>query len=155
MARKQERGGVVRRWRRFEIDPATALDFTIRMRRLVGVGLVSALLHCGCAGSKSAAEADANRIAPSFSGSQGSHNRLIVTPEKTLVGKVTSVNLIARFVVLNFPVGRLPAVDQRLEVYRLGQKVAQVKVTGPQQDDNVVADILSGDSQVGDEVRDR
>jgi hypothetical protein len=34
-------------------------------------------------------------------------------------------------------------------------KVAEVKVTGPQRDNNIVADLVSGDAQVGDEVRDQ
>jgi len=60
-----------------------------------------------------------------------------------------------RFVVLNFPVGRLPVIDQRLNVYRGGLKVGEVKVTGPQYDDNVVADLVAGDSEIGDQVRDK
>jgi hypothetical protein len=34
-------------------------------------------------------------------------------------------------------------------------KVAEIKVTGPQRDNNTVADLVSGDAQVGDEVRDQ
>jgi hypothetical protein len=81
--------------------------------------------------------------------------KLIVTPETGLVGKVETVNQNARYVVLSFPIGRLPAMEQRLIVYRSGLKVGEVKVTGPQIEDNVVADIVEGDSGPGDEVRDR
>jgi len=56
-------------------------------------------------------------------------------------------------VVLDFSVGDMPGINQRLGVYRAGQKVAQVKVTGPQSDTNIVADIIEGEAQVGDEVR--
>lgn len=79
--------------------------------------------------------------------------KLIVTPETALIGKVSAVNANAQFVVLNFPIGRLPAMDQRLSIYRHGLKVGEVKVTGPQRDDNTVADIVSGDAQLHDEVR--
>jgi hypothetical protein len=58
-----------------------------------------------------------------------------------------------RCVVLNFPLGRMAAVDQRLGVYRQGQKVGEVKVTGPQREDNIVADLVAGGAQVGDEAR--
>lgn len=81
--------------------------------------------------------------------------KLIVTPEDGLVGKVEMVNQNARYVVLSFPIGHLPAMEQRLSVYRRGLKVGEVKVSGPQIEDNVVADIVEGDSGPGDEVRDK
>jgi hypothetical protein len=81
--------------------------------------------------------------------------KLIVTPETGLVGKVETANQNLRYVVLSFPIGHLPAMEQRLSVYRHGLKVGEVKVTGPQIEDNVVADIVEGDSGPGDEVRDK
>jgi len=63
------------------------------------------------------------------------------------------VNGAARFVVVTFPVGTVPPVDQRLNVYRNGLKVAEVKVTGPQRDNDTVADIVSGEVQLHDEVK--
>jgi hypothetical protein len=81
--------------------------------------------------------------------------KLIVTPETGLVGKVVTANQNLRYVVLSFPIGHLPAMEQRLNVYRHGLKVGEVKVTGPQIEDNVVADIVEGDSGPGDEVRDK
>jgi hypothetical protein len=41
----------------------------------------------------------------------------------------------------------------RLNVYRHGLKVGEVKITGPQQEDNTVGDIASGEVEVGDELR--
>jgi hypothetical protein len=79
----------------------------------------------------------------------------IVTPDNSLAGKVVSCNSAGRFVVLNFPSRQMPKTDSRLFLYRTGLKVAEVKVTGPQNDDNTVADLVSGDAQTGDEVRDR
>jgi hypothetical protein len=79
----------------------------------------------------------------------------IVTPDESLTAKVLSVNTVGRFVVLNFPEGRLPKVEQHLFLYRAGLKAAEVKITGPQQETSTVADIVSGDAQVGDTVRDQ
>jgi hypothetical protein len=84
-----------------------------------------------------------------------SNQQVIVTRETGLAGKVVKVNNGGRFVVLNFPVGHLPAVDQRLNVYHQGLKTGEVKVSGPQLEDNVVGDLVSGNAQVGDEVRDQ
>jgi hypothetical protein len=66
-----------------------------------------------------------------------------------------SYNSVGRFVVLNFPAGHLPRMDQKLFLYRAGLKVAELNVTGPQSDDNTVADVVSGEARVGDEVRDQ
>jgi hypothetical protein len=85
----------------------------------------------------------------------GDGSRLLVTPENSLTGKVVAYNATGRFVVLDFPVGRMPALDQTLFVYRQGLKVGEVKITGPDRDTNTVADLVSGEAQKGDEVRDR
>jgi hypothetical protein len=78
---------------------------------------------------------------------------LIVTPENALAGKVALVNSVGRFVVLNFPLGKMAAADQRMNLYRRGLKVGEVKVTGPAREDNIVADLVAGDAEVGDEAR--
>ena len=77
----------------------------------------------------------------------------MVTPDRVLLGKIARVNEVGRFVVLEFPVSHLPAMGQVLFVYRNGLKVAEVKVTGPQRDDHTVADLTTGEAQLGDEVR--
>jgi len=79
----------------------------------------------------------------------------IVTPDFSLAAKVVSVNTIGRFVVLSFPASLMPRVDQTLFLYRAGLKTAEVRVTGPQQDNNIVADLVSGDAEVGDTVSDK
>lgn len=78
----------------------------------------------------------------------------IVTPARALRGKILQVNAQVRFVVMGFPLGRMPALETRLNVYRQELKVGEIKVTGPQRDDNIVGDVISGEAQVGDEVRD-
>jgi hypothetical protein len=80
---------------------------------------------------------------------------LIVTPANALIGKVARVNPKGRYVVLNFPVGHLPAVEQNLDVYHLGLKTGEVRVTDLHLDDNVVADLTAGQALAGDEVRDK
>jgi hypothetical protein len=80
----------------------------------------------------------------------------IVTLDTALVGKVKYVNLRLRHVVANFPVGRLPAPSQVLNVYREGLKVGEVRVDDRWRlDDNVVADLITGEARVGDELKDR
>src|SRR2546427_11755141 len=78
---------------------------------------------------------------------------LIVTPGQATTGRVASVNTAGRFVVLTFPLGTMPALEKRMNVYRGGLKVGEVKVTGPQLDINIDADMVAGECQVGDEVR--
>lgn len=82
-------------------------------------------------------------------------DKLIVTPESSATGKVMVYNEPGRFVVLNFPIGKMPQTGSRLFVYRKGLRTGEIKVTGPQRDDNTVADLLTGEAQAGDEVRDK
>jgi hypothetical protein len=132
------------------------------MRNLLSIILLGALAASGCA-HKQASVPPASPVPPGTSSSPTVNPAppnppspaLIVTPENVLAGKVVKINTAGRFVVLNFPIGRMPPLDQRLNVYRLGLKVGEIRVTGPQLDDNVVGDIVTGDAQTGDEVRDR
>ena len=100
------------------------------------------MLVSGCAGGK---VADGEKAKP--------RPKLIVTPQTALVGKVKKVNEGARFVVVNFPVGKVPPAGNVMRVYRSGLRVGEVRVTTLQQADNTVADILEGQIQEGDEVR--
>jgi hypothetical protein len=115
------------------------------MRWLMCCLLLGAL---GCAGRKEARTAgpkpaNSPRAQPAFRGAA------LLPP----AGKVFSVNSQLRFVVLNFSVGGMPAIDQRLNVYRGAQKVAELKVSGPQRGDSIIADITAGSVQAGDEAR--
>jgi hypothetical protein len=84
-----------------------------------------------------------------------SGQKATVTPENALVGKVKRVNPAARFVVLSFPIGQLPAPDQQFGVYRRGLKVGEIKITNQQLNEYIVADIVDGDVEEGDEVRNK
>ena len=77
----------------------------------------------------------------------------IVTAVNAPLGRVVSVNVNLRFVVIDFGLGRMPANDDRLSVFRKGLKVGEVKISGPQQDNNTIGDITNGEARPGDEVR--
>ena len=121
--------------------------------RLVISLLVSSLTLVGCATNNSKATNAAKKKTPATSKARAANQKSTLAPTLQLTGKVASVNSELRFVVLDFSVGDMPGINQRLGVYRAGQKVAQVKVTGPQSDTNIVADVIEGEAQVGDEVR--
>jgi hypothetical protein len=76
-----------------------------------------------------------------------------MTPSRAVRGKVVSVNAKLQFVVLDFSFRALPAVGQRLSLYRQGAKVGEVRVSGPLQEPKAVADIIAGGAQLGDEAR--
>ena len=113
------------------------------MRSIVCLGLVAGIL-AGCVLPKSAQQQDSAGEKPQKS---------VVTQQAVLVGKVVSVKTNLDFAVLNFPIGNIPARDQHLNIYREGVKVGEVKVTGPQQNEDIVCDIISGMAQPGDEIR--
>ncbi|MGO8674665.1 MAG: hypothetical protein ACLQVX_02195 [Limisphaerales bacterium] len=118
------------------------------MRVSLSVVLPVLLLGCGCAGHKPSSPSPG---APAVV--RSGNKELIVTPDTAPAGRVVKVNQAGRFVVLNYPVGRLPALETRLGLYRRGLKVAVIKIVGPQYDDNIVADIVEGEAAPGDEAR--
>lgn len=79
----------------------------------------------------------------------------IVTPDTSLSAKVVRYNSVGRFVVLSFPIGQMPQMGQTFFIYRAGMKVGEAKITGPQRDNDVVADLTTGDAEAGDDVRDQ
>ncbi len=79
----------------------------------------------------------------------------IITPDTSLSAKVVRYNPPGRFVVLSFPVGQMPQTGQTLFLYRAGMKVGEVRITGPQRDNDTVADLTAGEAQPGDDVREQ
>jgi hypothetical protein len=119
------------------------------MKSLMPLTLVIAgMLAAGCLHHQPAPSA--KRATPAAVAPQS-----IVTPDNSLTARVVSYNAAGRFVVLGFPVGQMPKSDQGLFLYRDGMKVGEVKITGPQRENNIVADLVTGEAQVGDEVRDQ
>ena len=81
-------------------------------------------------------------------------SQITVSPANTApTGRVALLNAGSRFVILRYPIGKLPRVGQRLGVYRNGMRVGELIVTEPQHDQNTAADIVAGEAQTGDEVR--
>jgi hypothetical protein len=116
------------------------------MKLLLPLTLVIAgMLATGCLHHRPAHPATPAAVAP----------QSIVTPDNSLTARVVSYNASGRFVVLGFPVGQMPKLDQGLFLYRNGMKIGEVKITGPQRENNIVADLVTGEAQIGDEVRDR
>jgi hypothetical protein len=112
----------------------------------LGLVLSLALVAGGCAGKpppKFIVKPAAKNTAP------------ILTPDYAIAAQVISVNTNGRFVVLNYPTGPLPKLDQPLFLYRSGLKMAELRVSGPQEDNHTIADIISGTAQAGDTVRDQ
>jgi hypothetical protein len=127
------------------------------MKRFLPISLIAlSLTLSGCAwtGRHMPWHHDANTSKPAPK-AKAVPNQTIVTPDSSLAAKVLSVNAVGRFVVLNFPEGQMPKLEQHLFLYRGGLKTAEVKVAGPQQDTSIVADVISGEAQVGDTVRDQ
>lgn len=104
--------------------------------------LVLGTAGCGLSGAPGAATKSGATV-----------SQAIVTPDSSLAATVVAVNPVSRFVVLSFAGGQMPQLAQTLFIYHAGLKVAEVKITGPRQDINIVADLVSGDAQVGDTVR--
>lgn len=73
--------------------------------------------------------------------------------DRRVYGTIVSVNPALRFVVMDFSVWQMPALEQRLHVYRGQQRVGEVKVTGPTVDSTVAGDLTAGEARPGDEVR--
>jgi len=115
------------------------------VRILIGF-LCGAVLLAGCARHKLTADP--------ISGTPSKPGKTVVTPDLKPVGKVAMVNLQARYVVVNFQIGAAPQPEHKLNVYRNGLKVGELKVDGRwQRDNNTVADLIAGEAQVNDEVR--
>jgi hypothetical protein len=94
-----------------------------------------------------------HNVAPApAAGNTNQPAQLLIAP--TSVGKVESVNLQGRYVVVRFPIGQLPAIDSRMVVYRGDAKTGEVKISGPSLDNDLIAaDIVLGTVQENDQVR--
>ena len=113
----------------------TRLTRLLLLVSCAGIGLV-----CGCAGSSSRGAG------------AGPETNASILADESVQGRVVTVNVALRYVVMDFPFQRLPAIGQRLGVYREGQKIGVNKVTGPMMDTAAAGDILTGQAAVGDTV---
>lgn len=117
------------------------------MNRLLFM-LLCGLLVAGCKNTPAGQHANSDAAAK-----RKGKSKVEMVPDDALRGRVAMVNPNSRTVILSFPLGWLPAVERRLNVYRGGVKVGEVKVTGPQMDTNIAADLLAGEARPGDQVR--
>lgn len=79
-------------------------------------------------------------------------NEVRLTVDDAPHGLVLRVSTKARFATLSFPLARLPEPGQYLDVWRTNSIVGQVRVSGPGRDEVIIADLVAGDCQSGDEV---
>ena len=119
----------------------------LAVMRFLPVFFAAAAITAGCARTKP------DRTANSTPSISGRPTNLVTTAASSPSGKIVRVNATARFVVINYPLTTVPPSGQTLNVYRNGLKVGEVKVSGPQQDYNTVADLIAGEAQMNDEVR--
>jgi hypothetical protein len=66
---------------------------------------------------------------------------------------VLSVNTRLRFVIADFAFHQMPQAGQRLTVFRDGQRVGEVRVSGPFDGSTAVADVMAGEAGVSDLLR--
>jgi len=117
--------------------------------RLLLPSALAAILLAACAEPKSAdPRATLATTTPPVS------TNLTYVPILAVTGKVAVSNPKARFVILSLTPGVYPPKGTHIYAYRDGVKVADLRIAGPQWDDKTVADILSGDPQVNDQIND-
>jgi hypothetical protein len=123
------------------------------MRFLVLSGLILLpLANSGCKSSSTVADGPkTNRVIHATLVT----NKPALRPADVIAGRIIAVREPLRFVIIDFPGSRMPRLDQQLSVYRLDQKVAELKVSGPFLGTTVAADVTAGQPYEGDLVRDR
>ena len=123
--------------------------------------LLAVLLAAGCAGTKDSKDGTA-KPAPKEKSKSSTPPKPAkaqpnpaptIEPVSAFSGKVVLVNAPLRYIVVEGTIGRLPPVDQKLNVYRDGQRVGEAVVSGQSRGANFAADITLGDARVGDTVR--
>ena len=123
--------------------------------------LLAVLLSAGCAGTKDSKDGTASPAPkekskaslPPKPAKAPPNPGPVIEPLSAFSGKVVLVNAPLRYIVVEGAIGRLPPTEQTLNVYRDGQKVGVVVVSGQSRGANFAADISQGDARVGDTVR--
>ncbi len=131
--------------------------FRFIFRSLPVSALLVVLVITGCAKRRSTLEPSftVRPVAPQGGATTNNATTTapLLTPVRSPVGRITSVNQQVMIAVVSFPVGQVPAAGGRYSVFRAGQKVGELKMSEEAADTLRVADITSGALQVDDEVR--
>jgi hypothetical protein len=133
------------------VDAARVALIVVAMRLAGWLGALCAVVVWGCVSRNGTSGGDLGKSA--LQHLAATNVTVTVTPRAPILGRVTAVNSGLRFVVIDFSLGGVPALERRLGVYRNGQRVAEVKVSGPQSETLIAADISAGTVQIGDEVK--
>lgn len=120
-----------------QLTATGGMALTPAMQRVSWIAVLAVLLTAGCQ-----IPAKTKRTAPAT-----------VVPVNPIQGKVAFLNADLKYVVVDFSLGRLPKPDQKLNVYRAGQKVGELRVSNQAISVNFAADIIAGEAKLGDEVR--
>lgn len=107
-------------------------------------------MGAACAGTKNA---KVNPPPPSSKEKAKPDPGPVITPVLAFSGKVVLVNVPLKYLVAEGTIGRLPPLDQRLNIYRDGQKVGEAVVSNQSRGVNFAADISQGEVRVGDTLR--
>jgi hypothetical protein len=114
---------------------------------LAAIGLAAS----GCFWRKEAAAA--GQAPSAFTIRSAGNTNVVMTPAASPAGRIASINAQAKFAVISFPIGQLPANETKFAVFHGGMKVGEIRITGPAQENFTVGDITIGTAQEGDEVR--
>jgi hypothetical protein len=126
----------------------------MQLRLVLQIMAVLVCAGCGSTAKDPEAKGKSIRVAVQTNDFAGPGRKGAIRPVESLHGRVVGVNDQLRFVIVDFVNQKLPRLEQKLVVYRLDQKVAEVKVSGPYRGTTVAADITAGEAQMGDIVRD-
>ena len=123
------------------------------MREVVSLTFCVAVL-VGCTSTPEPEQtASTRRITAEVVGPDPMAPRVMAQPVDSVRGRVLSVNPALRFVIVDFPGHKMPQLDEKLGVWRLDYKVAEITVSGPYRGSTVAADITAGEVLPGDMVR--
>ena len=144
------------------LTPAGSRADTVGVRGFMGMFLLAAAVT-GCSPAAAPPSASPNAAAPSPASTgppPTRTNRVAITPRYPAInpitpvqGRVTFVNDRFRFVIVDFAFHQMPQLEQRLGVYRRDVRIGEVRISGPADGSTIVADIMSGDADLGDQVR--
>ena len=153
---ERSRTAPLQRFLRMTADVRLASFAPVKRVRLLNLTITTTLLAVatisasGCFWHK---KSETEKAPSAFTVRPAGDTNVVMTPATSPVGRIASVNAQAKFAVISFPIGQLPANETKLSIFRAGAKVGEIRITGPAQENFTVGDIMTGAAQEGDEVR--